>query len=87
MRERAPKPASKWALKGFATETLDTEALLDFNLPHGSVRPNPCVSAPPALAWRRANSTNPFRYFDSSPEVIRLVVLMYVRYSLSLRKV
>jgi putative transposase len=25
-----------------------------------------------------AKSTNPFRYFDSSPEVIRLVVMMYV---------
>ena len=23
---------------------------------------------------------NPFRYFNSSPEVIRLVVLMYVRF-------
>jgi hypothetical protein len=23
-------------------------------------------------------STDPFRYFDSSPEVIRLVVMMYV---------
>ena len=30
---------------------------------------------------------NPFRYFDSSPEVIRLVVMMYVRYPLSLRNV
>jgi putative transposase len=32
-----------------------------------------------------AKSTNPFRYFDSSPEVIRLVVMMYVKYPLSLR--
>jgi putative transposase len=31
--------------------------------------------------------TNPFRYFNSSPEVIRLVVIMYVRYPLSLRNV
>jgi putative transposase len=31
--------------------------------------------------------SNPFRYFNSSPEVIRLVVMMYVRYSLSLRNV
>ena len=31
--------------------------------------------------------SNPFRYFNSSPEVIRLVVMMYVRYPLSLRKV
>jgi hypothetical protein len=30
---------------------------------------------------------NPFRYFDSSPEVIRLVVQVYVRYPLSLRNV
>ena len=30
---------------------------------------------------------NPFRYFDSSPEVIRLVVMMYVKYPLSLRNV
>jgi hypothetical protein len=32
-------------------------------------------------------SINPFRYFDSSPEVIRLVVMMDVRYALSLRNV
>ena len=31
--------------------------------------------------------TNPFRCFNSSPEVIRLVVMMYVRYPLSLRNV
>ena len=31
--------------------------------------------------------SNPFRYFNSSPEVIRLVVLMYVRFPLSLRNV
>ena len=30
---------------------------------------------------------NPFRYFNSSPEVIRLVVMMYVRYPLSRRNV
>ena len=30
---------------------------------------------------------NPFKYFNSSPEVIRLAVLMYVRYPLSLRQV
>ena len=29
----------------------------------------------------------PFQYFNSSPEVIRLVVMMYVRYPLSLRNV
>jgi putative transposase len=31
--------------------------------------------------------SNPFRYFNSWPEVIRLVVMMYVRYPLSLRNV
>jgi putative transposase len=34
-----------------------------------------------------AKSTNPFRYFDSSPEVIRYVVMLYVRFPLSLRNV
>ena len=34
-----------------------------------------------------AKSTNPFRYFDSSPEVIRTVVMMYVKFPLSLRNV
>jgi putative transposase len=31
--------------------------------------------------------TNPFPYFNSSPEVIRLVVMMYVKYLLSLPNV
>jgi len=35
----------------------------------------------------RPKSDNPFRYFHSSPEVIRLVVMMYVRFPLSLRNV
>ena len=30
---------------------------------------------------------DPFRWFDSSPEVIRLVVMMYVKFPLSLRNV
>ena len=30
---------------------------------------------------------NPFRYFNSSPEVIRLTVMMYTRYPMSLRQV
>lgn len=30
---------------------------------------------------------NPFRYFNSSPEVIRLAVMLYARYPLSLRQV
>ena len=35
----------------------------------------------------RARPASPFRYFNSSPEVIRLVVIMYVRFPLSLRNV
>ena len=31
--------------------------------------------------------SSPFRYFNSSPEVIRLVAMMYVRYPLSLPNV
>ena len=30
---------------------------------------------------------HPFRYFNSSPEVIGLAVMMYIRYPLSLRQV
>ncbi len=30
---------------------------------------------------------NSFRYFNSSPEVIRLAVMMYISYPLSLRQV
>jgi transposase-like protein len=30
---------------------------------------------------------NPFRCFNSSPEIIRLTVMMYIRYPLSLRQV
>ncbi len=32
-------------------------------------------------------SASPFRYFNSSPEIIRLAVMMYIRYPLSLRNV
>ena len=30
---------------------------------------------------------NPFRYFNSSPEVIRLAVMLYLRFPMSLRQV
>lgn len=36
---------------------------------------------------RKRKPASPFRYFNSSPEVIRLVVMMYVRFPLSLRNV
>ena len=34
-----------------------------------------------------AHAANPFRYFKTSPEVIRLAVMLYVKYPLSLRNV
>jgi putative transposase len=36
---------------------------------------------------RPRKSASPFRYFNSSPDVIRLVVMMYIRFPLSLRNV
>lgn len=36
---------------------------------------------------RPRKPASPFRYFHSSPEVIRLVVMLYVRFPLSLRNV
>jgi hypothetical protein len=36
---------------------------------------------------RPPKPASPFRYFNSSPEVIRLVVMMYIRFPLSLRNV
>jgi hypothetical protein len=53
------------------------------NPDEGSVRPNARM---PGL-WQVRAMSNPFRYFNSSPEVIRLVVMMYVRYPLSPRNV
>lgn len=35
----------------------------------------------------RPKTDSPFRYFNSSPEIIRLAVMMYVRFPLSLRNV
>lgn len=34
-----------------------------------------------------AKSANPFRYFRSSPDIIRMVMMLYVRYPRSLRNV
>jgi hypothetical protein len=39
------------------------------------------------LMRRPKKPASPFRYFNSSPEIIRLVVMMYVRFPLSLRNV
>jgi putative transposase len=39
------------------------------------------------MSRRSKSKSDPFRYFNSSPAVIRLVVMMYVRFPLSLRNV
>jgi putative transposase len=39
------------------------------------------------MSRRSKSKSDSFRYFNSSPEVIRLVVMMYVRFPLSLRNV
>ena len=38
------------------------------------------------VPWPQA-MRNPFRYFNNSPEVMRLAVMLYIRYPLSLRRV
>lgn len=56
--------------------------------PEGSCQPKPSRSVRRSSQARSmAKSTNPFRWFDSSPEVIRLVVLMYLKCPLALRNV
>ena len=44
------------------------------------------LEPPGEVPWR-SGIQNPFRYFNSSPEIIRLAVMMYVRFPLSLRQV
>ena len=51
----------------------------------GTVRRNGLELARCALSCLRMK--NPFRYFKTSPEIIRLAVMMYVRFPLSLRNV
>ena len=37
--------------------------------------------------YAQSMSGNPFRYFNTSPEIIRLALMLYVRFPLSLRNV
>ena len=58
----------------------------------GAVKTNALVGEGCGEGWyksmpRPRQPASPFRYFHSSPEVIRLVVMLYVRYPLSLRAV
>ena len=48
---------------------------------------HPAIAGEPDAGVRPRKPASPFRYFNLSPEVIRLVVMMYVRFPLSLRNV
>ncbi len=39
------------------------------------------------VGFQSARMANPFHYFKTSPEIIRLAVMMYIRFPLSLRNV
>jgi len=53
----------------------------------GTVRRNELEMGQAALYHRRMTKHSPFRYFKTSPEIIRLAVMLYVRFPLSLRYV
>ncbi len=49
----------------------------------GIVRGTGLETAYPGVSFRKM-AKNPFRYFKTSPEIIQLAVLLYVRFPLSL---
>ena len=53
----------------------------------GNVRQNELETGAAALYPRRMTKRSPFRSFKTSPEIIRLAVMLYVRFPLSLRNV
>ena len=53
----------------------------------GVVRPKSVEAKAPLPYPGRMRKKNPFRYFKTSPEIIRLAVMMYIRFPLSLRNV
>jgi hypothetical protein len=72
-------------LRACDRDLISRRALWPAAINEGVVRANRLepgrgVPQPPAMR-------NPFRYFNSSPEVIHLAVVMYMRYPLSLRQV
>lgn len=53
----------------------------------GTIRLNR-LEAGKSVSWRhQMTKSSPFQYFKTSPEIIRLAVIMYVRFPLSLRSV
>ena len=56
-------------------------------LPQGTVRQNELKTERAVSQPRRMTKHSPFRYFETSSEIIRLAVMLYVRFPLSLRNV
>jgi hypothetical protein len=55
--------------------------------PGGTVRGNLVEPGRARVYLRGMTKRSPFRYFKTSPEIIRLAVMLYVRFPLSLRNV
>ena len=55
--------------------------------PDGIVRQTPLEPGRARASRSGMTKRSPFRYFKKSPELIRLAVMMYVRFPLSLRNV
>jgi hypothetical protein len=53
----------------------------------GSCQSNSACGGAGGWVAFRMTKPNPFKYFKTSPEIIRLAVMMYVRFPLSLRNV
>ena len=53
----------------------------------GTVKQNKLETGRAVLKPRHMTKHSPFRYFKTSPEIIRLAVMLYVRFPLSLRNV
>ena len=53
----------------------------------GTVRQNLLEAGRAVALLRGMTKRSPFRYFKTSPEIIRLAVMMYIRFPLSLRNV
>ena len=62
-------------------------SLVKINIRCVSVRLNLVEAGRAVSEPRRMTKHSPFRYFKTSPEIIRLAVMLYVRFPLSLRNV
>jgi len=75
-------PSIRNAVRAFHLRNVDHEG----GSCQGNGPPSPAGVTSPNDR-REQSSPNPFRCFNASPEVIRMTVMLYVRYPLSLRNV